>query len=93
MSPSSKGHQVHVVDFIIYQNKHEHSFPLKLYCRQLYCIILPISVRVREVPVTQYLDKDVPEIVNVEVPYDVHRNIPVPLESITTFEYKLVSTI
>ena len=44
---------------------------------------------VKQVPVPQYVDKPIPEYVTVEVPEDVHRKLPVPVEAITTFEYKL----
>ena len=44
---------------------------------------------VRHVPIPQYVDKPVPEYVTVEVAEDVHRKLPVPVEAITTFEYKL----
>lgn len=43
----------------------------------------------KQVTVPQYVDKPVPEYVNVEVAVDVDRNIPVPVEAITTFEYQL----
>jgi len=44
---------------------------------------------VKEIPVPQYVDKPVPQYVDVEVVKDVERNIPVPVEAITTFEYKM----
>lgn len=42
-----------------------------------------------EVPVPQYVDVPVPQYVQVEEFYDVPRNLPVPVELISTFEYQL----
>ena len=44
---------------------------------------------VKHVTVPQYVDKPVPEYVTVEVAEDIHRKLPIPVEAITTFEYKL----
>lgn len=44
---------------------------------------------IKEVPVPQYIDKIVPEYVTVEVPHDIVRHAPVPVEATTTFEYSL----
>lgn len=38
----------------------------------------------KHIPVPQYVDRPVPEYVNVEVEQDVTRHIPVPIETITT---------
>lgn len=44
---------------------------------------------VKEVRVPQYVDKAVAEHVTVEVAQKVERNIPIPVEAVTTFEYRL----
>jgi len=47
------------------------------------------EVVIREVPVPQYVNKPVPEYVTLEVPQNIPRNIPVPVEALTTFEFLL----
>lgn len=47
------------------------------------------QVVVREVRVPQYVEKVVPTYENVEVAVGVNRNIPVPVEAVTTYEYQL----
>lgn len=44
------------------------------------------EIVIKEVPVPQYVEKPVAEYVTVEVPHNIERNIPVPVESETTYE-------
>eukprot|EP01056_Protomagalhaensia_sp_Gyna25_P000626 Protomagalhaensia_sp_Gyna_25__625@NODE_1294_length_1975_cov_207_605372_g1033_i0_p2_GENE_NODE_1294_length_1975_cov_207_605372_g1033_i0NODE_1294_length_1975_cov_207_605372_g1033_i0_p2_ORF_typecomplete_len564_score145_93IMCp/PF12314_8/6_9e03IMCp/PF12314_8/3_4e07IMCp/PF12314_8/2_8e07IMCp/PF12314_8/5_1e03IMCp/PF12314_8/9_4e03_NODE_1294_length_1975_cov_207_605372_g1033_i01851876 len=43
----------------------------------------------RDVPVTQYVEKPVPEYVTVEVPVELARKEPIPVEAEVTFEYRI----
>lgn len=47
------------------------------------------QVVIKQVPVPQYVEKAYPEIVNVEVTEDVSRQVPVPIEAVTTIELKV----
>lgn len=47
------------------------------------------EVIVKEIRVPQYVDKMVPEIVQVPVPIDINRNMPVPVEAVVNYEYRL----
>lgn len=47
------------------------------------------QVEIKEVPVDRYVDCPVAEYVDVPVYVDVKRNLPVPVQAVTTMEYKL----
>lgn len=44
---------------------------------------------IKPVPVPQYVEKLVPQYVTIEKPVEIERNIPVPVEAVTTLEYQL----
>lgn len=41
------------------------------------------------VPVPQYVERSVPEYVNIEVEQEVVRHIPIPVEAVTTIDLKI----
>eukprot|EP01054_Gregarina_sp_Poly1_P004138 Gregarina_sp_Poly_1__4137@NODE_2265_length_2381_cov_945_496975_g227_i1_p1_GENE_NODE_2265_length_2381_cov_945_496975_g227_i1NODE_2265_length_2381_cov_945_496975_g227_i1_p1_ORF_typecomplete_len519_score67_11IMCp/PF12314_8/1_8e04IMCp/PF12314_8/2_5e07IMCp/PF12314_8/0_37_NODE_2265_length_2381_cov_945_496975_g227_i16802236 len=47
------------------------------------------EVIVRQVPVPQYVDKPVPQYVEVEIVNNIDRNIPVPVEAIVAYEFRI----
>lgn len=47
------------------------------------------EVIIKQVPVPQYVDKPVPNVVQVEQAVDVERQIPIPLQADITYEFRL----